>query len=197
MNREEYLNQLKKYLKRLPQSDYESAMEYFTEYFEEAGEEGEQRVIKELGTPKEAAAELLSNLLREKASGQRKELRKSSIGNIVWIAFLAIFAAPIGIPLIASAFVLFLCTLIVIVSVIFSAWIGAVALAIIGVKFFLRGIVAIPFSIPGACMIIGTGLLSIGIGIFMAVAGWYLCRWFRNWIPRCVQRILRKGVGKK
>ena len=32
----EYLKQLEKYLRKLPQSDYEDAMEYFTEYFADA-----------------------------------------------------------------------------------------------------------------------------------------------------------------
>ena len=58
MNRTEYLKQLDKYLKRLPAEDYQNAMEYFTEYFDEAGPEGEEQVIRELGTPKEAASEL-------------------------------------------------------------------------------------------------------------------------------------------
>lgn len=62
MNQTEYLNQLNRYLKKLPKSDYENAMDYFTEYFEEAGE---QRAIAELGTPKEAAAEILYNLLNQ------------------------------------------------------------------------------------------------------------------------------------
>ena len=39
MNQSEYLNQLRKYLKKLPKPDYENAMEYFTEYFEEVGEQ--------------------------------------------------------------------------------------------------------------------------------------------------------------
>lgn len=60
MNRAEYLNQLDKYLKKLPEPDYENAMEYFTEYFEEAGEE---RAVEDLGTPKEAAEDILNNLL--------------------------------------------------------------------------------------------------------------------------------------
>ena len=62
----EYLKQLEKYLRKLPQSDYEDAMEYFTEYFADAGPENEQAVIKELGTPKQAAAELMRNLLDKK-----------------------------------------------------------------------------------------------------------------------------------
>ena len=43
MSREEYLNQLHKYLRKLPRQDYEDAMEYFTEYFQETDEEGDER----------------------------------------------------------------------------------------------------------------------------------------------------------
>ena len=38
LSREEYLNQLHKYLRKLPRQDYEDAMEYFTEYFQETDE---------------------------------------------------------------------------------------------------------------------------------------------------------------
>ena len=55
MTRTEYIAKLTKYLRKLPQKDYEEALEYFMEYFEEAGPENEARVIAELGTPKEAA----------------------------------------------------------------------------------------------------------------------------------------------
>lgn len=74
MNQTEYLNQLNRYLKKLPKSDYENAMDYFTEYFEEAGE---QRAIAELGTPKEAAAEILYNLLNQ-APGKEPSAKNSS-----------------------------------------------------------------------------------------------------------------------
>ena len=42
MTRKEYMEQLKKYLKRLPKEDYDNAIEYFSEYFDEAGPENEQ-----------------------------------------------------------------------------------------------------------------------------------------------------------
>ena len=66
MSREEYLNQLHKYLRKLPRQEYEDAMEYFTEYFQETDEEGAEELMKELGTPKEAARELMANLLNKK-----------------------------------------------------------------------------------------------------------------------------------
>ena len=71
LTKEEYLAQLKKYLKRLPKEDYNNAMDYFTEYFEDAGPEGEAALIQELGTPKEAAYEILDNLRREKTQIRR------------------------------------------------------------------------------------------------------------------------------
>ena len=64
MNRETYLKELRKYLKRLPKDDYENAMEYFTEYFDDAG--NDEEAIRELGSPREAASDLLAALLNQK-----------------------------------------------------------------------------------------------------------------------------------
>ena len=41
-------------------------MDYFRELFDDAGVEGEEELIASLGTPKEAAHEVLSNLLDKK-----------------------------------------------------------------------------------------------------------------------------------
>lgn len=76
MTRKEYMEQLRKYLKRLPKEDYENAIEYFSEYFDEAGPENEQHVMEELGEPKEAARELLLNLLQESGRWERQYRRK-------------------------------------------------------------------------------------------------------------------------
>ena len=45
----------------------------FSEYFDEAGPENEQQVMEELGQPKEAARELLLNLLQESV-GDSKDI---------------------------------------------------------------------------------------------------------------------------
>lgn len=66
MTRTEYLSKLDNYLHRLPQEDYQEAMDYFTEYFDEAGPENEARVIQELGSPQEAAQAILNALWDKK-----------------------------------------------------------------------------------------------------------------------------------
>ena len=42
-------------------------MDYFTEYFEEAGPENEAQVIEELGDPKDAAEEIIRSLSSNQA----------------------------------------------------------------------------------------------------------------------------------
>ena len=81
MTREEYMTKLQKYLRKLPKQDYEDAIEYFNEYFSDTDEEGQQRLMDELGTPKEAAADLMYNLLDRKIqeqdeSGEEKKSKK-------------------------------------------------------------------------------------------------------------------------
>ncbi len=51
MNRNEYMQRLKDRLRRLPKEDYNKALSYFTEYFEEAGQENESQAIEDLGSP--------------------------------------------------------------------------------------------------------------------------------------------------
>ena len=66
--------------------------------------------MKELGTPKEAARELMANLLNKKiedhqnyeTDGQTRAEQKGSGKHVVWIALLVLFAAPVGAPLLAA-----------------------------------------------------------------------------------------------
>ena len=67
MTKTDYLAALEKYLKTLPEADYKEAMDYFTEYFEEAGSENEAQVIEELGDPKDAAEEIIRSLSSNQA----------------------------------------------------------------------------------------------------------------------------------
>ena len=60
MTREEYLAQLRALLTgRTPPDELERILAYYTEYFDEAGPQGEGRVIRELGTPAELVGRVL------------------------------------------------------------------------------------------------------------------------------------------
>mgnify|MGYP000612222805 CR=1 FL=1 len=56
MTKKEYMKKLAYQLRRLPKEDFDKAMDYFEEYFEDAGIENEQKAIEDLGAPEEAAS---------------------------------------------------------------------------------------------------------------------------------------------
>lgn len=180
LTKEEYLAQLKKYLKRLPKEDYNNAMDYFTEYFEDAGSEGETSLMQELGTPKEAAYDILDNLISEK-----KKDPGTPVWKIILLTFLTICAAPLGGSLLITVIAVALAGLLCIFSL------GA-ASVIIGGKLFLRGAVAITASLSGASLISGAGLFSIGLGILAVLAVIYFCRWIILGLAHLIQNMSRK-----
>lgn len=58
MNRKEYIERLEQLLGVLPLEEREEALQYYTDYFEDAGVEKVEEVILELGSPEEVAAKI-------------------------------------------------------------------------------------------------------------------------------------------
>lgn len=56
MDRNEYMKQLAYLLQDVPEQEKEEAMQYYEDYFDEAGNDQEQEVIRKLGTPEKVAA---------------------------------------------------------------------------------------------------------------------------------------------
>ena len=194
MTREEYLRQLQHYLKRLPKEDYDSAMEYFTEYFEEAGPEGEQAVIAELGTPKQAASELLRNLLNEQIVQPRE---RRSVGAVLMIALLAICAAPTALPLAIAATAILFALVLVIASAVLCVLLLGVCGILVGGKLILIGLASAGSSVPGMCMLLGLGLLGIGLGILLSMVLIALCRMIGLLLLRLIQWILGRRKANR
>lgn len=210
MTRQEYMEQLKKYLKRLPKEDYENAIEYFSEYFDEAGLQKEQQVMKELGEPKEAARELLLNLLQEsvendqdiveeKAAVQPEAAsggKKRSPGKIILLAILVLCASPVSLALLVGVLAVLLAVVITATAVIFSLGITSIAATAGGIVTVGFGATLVLKSVAAACMMIGGGFLMAGIGILAGVLTIYICKWCANGIGRLVNRFVRKKVRK-
>lgn len=219
MNREQYLKELRKYLKRLPKDDYENAMEYFTEYFDDAG--NDEEAIRELGKPREAASELLTALLDKKTgdslsdntfsneeTGRRdrryrmgdsipKPKSKNSPLSILLIVCLAILAAPIAAPLALTAFVLLVVGVILILLAVFCIFIFSVSFIIIGIFSLIKGVAFAAASVPGFLVIFGGSLLSVGLGVLFFIAGIFFCKWLVLALAKLIQRMLHKRRVKK
>ena len=62
MNRIEFMDQLKDLLREISAEEREEALQYYEDYFADAGEEHEAEVIRELGSPQKVAATIKADL---------------------------------------------------------------------------------------------------------------------------------------
>ncbi|MFV0351646.1 MAG: DUF4097 family beta strand repeat-containing protein [Oscillospiraceae bacterium] len=68
MNKNEFLQQLAEELRALPQDERDAAVQYFAMYFEDAGPEREEEVLRGLGSPAAVAAGILAEAQADNGS---------------------------------------------------------------------------------------------------------------------------------
>ena len=191
MTRTEYIAKLTKYLRKLPQQDYEEAIEYFMEYFEEAGPENEARVIAELGTPKEAAHEVISRLLEEKIVEDKSSLRNKTA--ILWIAILAVLASPVALPILLFFLAMLLTLLLIIFAVIVTALALTFALLISGVYTFFTSFSLLNISLASTLFGGGLGLLMFGGALLLLLISFEICKLIVKLITLLIKWLIKKG----
>ena len=62
MNRTEYMRQLESLLQNISATEREEALQYYNEYFNDAGPENEQNVIEALGNPAKVAENIKKDI---------------------------------------------------------------------------------------------------------------------------------------
>ncbi len=143
MNREQFFKILNKELKPLPDEERESALEFYTEYLNEA--ENEYEAIAKLPHPKQIAAKLIAEF-------GIKEPKKLKTSTVVLLAV----TSPVSIPL-AIAFVAVMLSLAIVLlslSLVFPSVVVSVGAC---------AIASLVFIIPAFLFNMGTGLVFVGI----------------------------------
>lgn len=191
MTKTEYIAKLTKYLRKLPQKDYEEALEYFMEYFEEAGPENEAQVIAELGTPKEAAHEVISRLLDEKIIEDKSSLRNKT--TILWIAILAVLASPVALPILLFFLAMIVTLLMIIFAVIVTALALTFALLISGVYTFFTSFSLLSVSLASTLFGGGLGLLMFGGALLLLLISFEICKLIVKLIALLIKWLIKKG----
>ena len=223
MNREEYMRLLAIALKDVPQSEKEEALQYYNDYFDDAGVENEQEVMKALGSP----AKLAESIQKEFVTGEGKfegyrgsyeqqptysnantntynnpnekagKKNKMSGGLIALIVILTILASPLILALAAVVIGVLIGIFGAIFGVIVSLFaviltLICVVIACITIAFSL-GMIS-PFS---AVVLVGIGIASIGICIFLVMAIVWLFGVAIPWVVTGIGKLFKKIFGKK
>lgn len=196
MTKIEYMDLLRQKLKRLPQEDFQRAIDYFEEYFADAGEENEAQAIEDLGTPQSAAEQIIRDFaIKNSKSEEVKKDVKTGL-NGVWIVILAIFASPIALPLILAAVVVLVSLIFTVICLLAALGVLGIALIITGPIAFIGGVLTISSSIPVALVCIGISLSALASGVLIVYASYLLFKKFLCWVVVSFGRKFEKGAKK-
>lgn len=214
MNRTEFMNRLEQLLWDIPESERREALQYYNDYFDDAGPENEEKIIRELGCPARVARTIREGMSENgeytehgyedgrfrnhqdvAADAQEPVYAKASdrpkpppnLWKILSIFLLCLLLFPIIVPLCAVLIIIPAAVLIGVIGIVIAAAVVAVVLPVVGL--ILLGVAFYNLFVAPAAGIalagVGFLLLSFGILTFL------LTVWsFKAVFPLCVRGIV-------
>lgn len=174
MNRRDFFADLIGELRNIEPIELQDVLQYYNEYFDEAGVENEQAVIAELGSPKELAVSIKANSSIKYLETGNPSTKKSL--NAVWIAIGAIFAAPIALPLAIAFGAVAIALVITFAIFILSFFIVSFSFGVSGILVAISSFIIIPTSVPSFLLMFGAGLILAGLSILVFIPTLMLAR---------------------
>ena len=224
MNRVEFMAELERLLADLPEDERQAAVQYYADYFADAGAENEAEVIRELGSPEKTAESIKADYYgrtfdesrfehkdyMEKygqqasgqqsagpagASGEEKKPWTSRGLKILLIVLIAIVVWPVSLGLICAV----LGILAAVVCLFAGLVIAAVCVMIAGGVTAVTGLLMSVAYPPAALMTTGIGLLLFVLGLIATVGTVKLCMivypaMLRGFVELCRRPIHGKAV---
>lgn len=201
MSRIEFMNELSALLQDIPSEDRQDALAYYEDYFEEAGTDREQEVIKELGSPRQVALTIKTNLEsadkgeftengyrdpnqdnnRQQVANMEETKSKGTRGDnnkimkIVLIVLIIIVGSPVIIPLAVGIIGLVIGLLAAAFGIFLALIITSVSLVVVGIALIVVGVLCIVPEVAAAIALIGSGSAIAGIGLLATYGSVKLC----------------------
>lgn len=191
MNRAEYMRRLEYRLRKLPKEEYEKAISYFIEYFEDAGIENESQAIEDLGTPEMAADQIIREFAVKNAKAPVKDVKHGV--SAIWIGILAVFAAPFALPFAAMLGVLGIMLVLVVLILIFCVFLMTISVAVSSIPCIVIGVWMLFISFADGLATLGMGFIGLGIGILLVMGSIALGRGALHMTTRLFGKIAKGG----
>jgi len=195
MTKTEYLEQLRRKLRAMPENELQDALEYYDGYLSDAEDEGAAMAL--LGSPGEVAANILINHAAEEpaAGGSGQSAGKAGAKGIraAWMVALVIFALPVGLPLVMVLAALAFSLTISIVITVGAIGLGLLSGGVVGLVFFPMVVLQ---DAGTALLFLGQGLASLGFGILFIKFTAVLMKGFPM-IARFVKGKIRNKIARR
>ncbi len=210
MNRKEFLKQLEELLSDIPEMERRDAVNYYQNYFEDAGPEKEQQIIEELGSPQKVAASIKKDLFgenyqayermnqaKQQEAFERQQKENRTLRNIL-IAVAVVLTCPIWIGLLGGLFGIIVGA----IACIFGLSIAAVAIVgaflIAGVVMTVIGIIKMFAGFPAVgLIIIAIGMLMLALGMLGLTAIVWIVGRVLPWTIRAIVRLCKRPFQKR
>lgn len=213
MNRQEFMRRLEQLLEGIPEEEKREAIAYYTSYFEDAGEENEEKIIRELESPEKVAATIRAdfpgcNNSETASSGNQQNYNGASQNmgqqnyngtiqrednttrNILLIILLVITS-----PIWGSILVAIGGTLLGITGGLFGiavgCVIGGIAVAGVAITILVTGTISLGLISMAA------GLLMLAIGLCAAGLLVLVCGKFLPWLAKGIANLWQSLFKKK
>jgi uncharacterized membrane protein len=190
MTKQEFLHELRRELERIPFDERENAVRYYEEYFEDAGPENEQKVLEELGDPKEVARQVFSDFAVKGADIPPKTAGQGI--SKVWIVLLAIFSAPVALPVAVVIAVCVICVIVLLIAAMLVLAVGGLALVLAGILSIILGFSILIESMPSMIFYVGSGLGAVGGGLLLGYFSVLACVKAIGGVARGLARYLKR-----
>lgn len=219
MNRIDFMKQLESLLQNISPAEREEALQYYNDYFDDAGNENEQDVIEALGNPAKVAENIKKDLYgsgygdntyQRAPVGERavvryqqpyteppKEDKKMSTGMIVLIVILCVLASPVLLGVGSGVFGTLFGLIVAWFAMIFGFGTTAVALLVGMLVLIVVGILCMFQSPLVGVAVFGGGLLCGALGVLFLMLTVAMAGIATPAICRGIVSLCKKLFGKK
>lgn len=178
----------------MPQVECDHALEYYTEYFLDAGVDDTTDVIPMVGTPEEVAVRIWDECVDKQVMVQKESGGVKNTAKTLWLIILGIFAAPVAVPIAITVAIL-------IFTLIFVFFVVLAAIAFSGIAIVVAGVMSIPGifwaqGIGQVFVLIGMTLVSIALGVIIFGAVYELGEWVITKLAAAWQNRRRRKEGR-
>lgn len=167
MNKQDFLAELEKALRGLPQTDIEDRLTFYSEMIEDRIEEGlsEEAAVADIGEVSEIAAQIISDTPLAKIAKERFKQKQTLK---TWEIILLTVGSPIWLSLIIALVAVILSVYISLWAIIISLWAVFGSVIACSAGFIFGGIViALNSNLVSGIALIGAGIFCGGLSVFV------------------------------
>lgn len=219
MNRVDFMKQLESLLQNISPAEREEALQYYNDYFNDAGAENEQDVIEALGNPAKVAENIKRDLYgsgygdntyqrtaasdravvqyQQKAEAQSKNETRMPTWLIVLIVVLCVFASPVILGMGSGVLGTLVGLIVGWFALIFGFGVTAVVLLVLMIMLAIVGIMSAFYSPLVGVAVIGGGLICGGLGILFLMLTVAMAGMATPAICKGIAALWNKMFGKK